>query len=158
MTWAELNKTCMWCGHRWTAQEFTETDCEKSPDGRHHDTLADTGHWQDVERAVGTGAPSLLLGTSTGALRKSLARMREVAAQRAEAERGGTNPMNCWVVLSSADQFYDGKASHVHHQPGCQLVHRLLVTGLWFVGRIYRARECEGIACRQCCEREGVAA
>jgi hypothetical protein len=34
--------------------------------------------WAEVEAAVGKGAPSVLLGTSTRSLRKNLARLREI--------------------------------------------------------------------------------
>jgi hypothetical protein len=37
----------------------------------------DEAYWVEVRRAVGRGAPSLLFGTSTRALRRSLTRLRE---------------------------------------------------------------------------------
>jgi antitoxin (DNA-binding transcriptional repressor) of toxin-antitoxin stability system len=41
----------------------------------------DAGYWDEVERAVGTGTLSLLLGTSTRSLRKNLARLRKVTEE-----------------------------------------------------------------------------
>jgi hypothetical protein len=38
-------------------------------------------YWDEVERAVGTGTPSILLGTSTRALRKSLTRLRKITEE-----------------------------------------------------------------------------
>lgn len=37
----------------------------------------DKAYWEEVERAVGKGAPTLLLGTSTRSLKKSLAELKE---------------------------------------------------------------------------------
>ena len=38
-------------------------------------------YWDEVERAVGTGTRSILLGTSTRSLRKSLARLRRITEE-----------------------------------------------------------------------------
>ena len=38
-------------------------------------------YWADVEQAVGRGAPSILLGTSTRSLRRSLARLRQASEE-----------------------------------------------------------------------------
>lgn len=45
----------------------------------------DDEYWDEVARAVGTGTPSILLGTSTRSLRKNLERLRE-SAERNQRE------------------------------------------------------------------------
>lgn len=49
----------------------------------------DETYWDEVTRAVGTGTPGILLGTSARSLKKNLDRLRQAAAERAAAMDDG---------------------------------------------------------------------
>lgn len=58
------------------------TESAERPEGTWDEAVRrDDEYWDEAERAVGKGAPSILLGTSTRALRESLARLRKITEE-----------------------------------------------------------------------------